>query len=729
MQSNSAVSTSLGKVEWYARRLKTMGAGELLWRAGRLARNWRLSLVDVDKMMGCHNAEEWQASLDTFRSRDDRPFLLSESIARRLANRAPDVATELIHAAQAAADLNFQFFGYPATRLPEPVDWNYDPIRDVRWPKIRADRLNHRVAGDGDVKWIWELNRLQHVPLLAQAHLLTGDSFFSCTAFEHLDSWIHQNPPNIGIAWRGAFEAGIRAISITAALQGLRNSPDLSVDRYRRLVGLLAQSASMCWQQRSRFSSANNHLIGEMAGLAVIAIAFPDLSESSRWERLAVGVLSTEAQRQILPDGVGAEQAIAYQVFTSELLHIVATMLTIRDRTVPTAITDAIARSGRFLTDLVGSEDPAPRFGDDDEGFALRLGPAPVRTVRDHLGIISTSAWGAFAVDAATESADGLWFEALAAENPTLAVGGKADAPVPSRSSFFARDGGLVVLRSENRRLTMDVGPLGYLSIAAHGHADALAVTLSASGMYLIGDPGTGSYYGHPSWRTAMRSTRAHATISIDDLDQSISGGPFLWTRHANVRVRRVDTSAGVIDAEHDGYSHLGVTHRRWLVDLPDGKATLIVDLISGAGEHKIRSSWPLHPSLDASPRPDGWAIYHADLQSLALHHAATVPFAHDDVRGDSERDLGWWCPRLESRDPAWWLSAVCTAPLPVAFCSLLTLNGEATITSISIELLDKRRIRVKWQESGSEHLVTIDADGAGVVSTSISDVMGRDGK
>jgi len=43
-------------------------------------------------------------------------------------------------------------------------------------------------------------------------------------------------------------------------------------------------------------------------------------------------------------------------------------------------------------------------------------------------------------------------------------------------ASLFAPHGGLVVLRTTARRLTMDVGPLGYLSTAAHGHADALAV-------------------------------------------------------------------------------------------------------------------------------------------------------------------------------------------------------------------------------------------------------------
>ena len=88
--------------------------------------------------------------------------------------------------------------------------------------------------------------------------------------------------------------------------------------------------------------------------------------------------------------------------------------------------------------------------------------------------------------------------------------------------------------------MTVDVGPLGYLAIAAHGHADALAVGLAVDGHDLVGDPGTGSYFAHPEWRTAHRSTRAHATVAVDDADQSVMGGPFLWTEHADgPRARR----------------------------------------------------------------------------------------------------------------------------------------------------------------------------------------------
>ena len=38
--------------------------------------------------------------------------------------------------------------------------------------------------------------------------------------------------------------------------------------------------------------------------------------------------------------------------------------------------------------------------------------------------------------------------------------------------------------------------PLGYLSLAAHGHADALSVTVSSGGSQPVVDPETGTYFG-----------------------------------------------------------------------------------------------------------------------------------------------------------------------------------------------------------------------------------------
>jgi hypothetical protein len=84
-----------------------------------------------------------------------------------------------------------------------------------------------------------------------------------------------------------------------------------------------------------------------------------------------------------------------------------------------------------------------------------------------------------------------------------------------------------------------------------------------------LADPGTYCYFGEPDWRRYFRSTVAHNTLELDGEDQSLSGGPFLWLRHAPARrIEVVTTDVGDCSrwsAEHTGYRVLDppATHYR----------------------------------------------------------------------------------------------------------------------------------------------------------------------
>src|SRR5262249_44714324 len=119
------------------------------------------------------------------------------------------------------------------------------------------------------------------------------------------------------------------------------------------------------------------------------------------------------------------------------------------------------------------------------------------------------------------------------------------------------RGGGLIV----------DAAPLGYLAVAAPGHAGALSFVLSGAGRPLLIDPGAYAYHTHPLLREYFRGTSAHNTLRVDGQDQSVSGGPFLWTDHASTRRLALELGTGIerLVAEHDGYRRLTapVVHRR----------------------------------------------------------------------------------------------------------------------------------------------------------------------
>jgi hypothetical protein len=710
------------KVAWYVRRLRSMGPAEIAWRASHAVRGLAERPADAPASrvrLRAGGTADWSALLADFRAGRGRPVLLDADRMARVAERCPEGAAALVNAADRVAEHRFTLLGYPEADLGPQLDWSQDPLAVYRWPAVAARQIDHRTTA-ADPKWIWELNRLQHLPWLAQAWLLTGEDRYAAAAFAHLDSWITQNPPGRGIAWRGAFEAGLRGASIAVAVQGLRHSPELTVERYRRIVALLEESARRCRRERSRFSSANNHLLGEMCGLAVVALLMPELASAAAWEREALATLATQAGRQILPDGAGAEQAIGYQLFAVELLMLPGELVRLRDGRAPQAIVDAVERSSAFLAALVGERDPDPRYGDADDGFAIRLDAAPVRTVRDHLAVAAAFTDSDLARRLGTPTTTAAWYD-LDRPSPRSAPGPGPAAP----TALHARDGGLVLLRARGRRVLMDVGPLGYLSLAAHGHADALSVTVSLDGHDIVGDPGTASYYGYPEWRAVHRSTRAHSTVTVDGTDQSSPGGPFLWTRHAATTVHAVDLDRGLVDAEHDGYRHLArpVGHRRWLLAPPDQDELLVIDLLTGPGRHDVRATWPLAPELDVRAVPGGHLCSRDGSDVVFLGYAAHAPSGGDvvveQVRGDERSGLGWWATRLERREPAWWVGAYREGELPLAMATLVAplTQGRAAAEDLAVRH-DGEAVRVTWRLGAVQRSVTVRVGAPGAVET-----------
>ena len=148
--------------------------------------------------------------------------------------------------------------------------------------------------------------------------------------------------------------------------------------------------------------------------------------------------------------------------------------------------------------------------------------------------------------------------------------------------------------------LVFDHGPLGYLSIAAHGHADALSVWLSMGDTPVIVDAGTYVYNSAPLWRERFRSSLVHNTLSIHQLSSSSTSGPFNWAAKADARLVSgyASTSREVV-AEHDGYlRNFGVRHRRRVSMSDEGGITIGDELIGALNPLPVQISFLINADL-----------------------------------------------------------------------------------------------------------------------------------
>jgi hypothetical protein len=260
------------------------------------------------------------------------------------------------------------------------------------------------------------------------------------------------------------------------------------------------------------------------------------------------------------------------------------------------------------------------------------------------------------------------WWPATTPDAASLAIGAllgrrmDGDVRPATRPSHFA-DAGLTVLRTapENEIwCRCDGGPHGYLSIAAHAHADALSVEVRHRGVPVLVDPGTYCYQGDPAWRAYFRSTIAHNTIELDGHDQSDSEGPFLWVRHAQSQVH--DSSTGPGDrqrwsASHDGYLALAhPAHHRRMVELDaDARTLRIVDQLESAASHGVRMAFHLGPSIDVVLTGDRAELCWEDDDGATVRAVLELPGWLDwtAYRGSTQPILGWYSPAFGHKLPA----------------------------------------------------------------------------
>lgn len=106
----------------------------------------------------------------------------------------------------------------------------------------------------------------------------------------------------------------------------------------------------------------------------------------------------------------------------------------------------------------------------------------------------------------------------------------------------------------------VDVGAIGPDYIPGHAHADTFNFVAQYDGRPLLVDTGI-STYEKGMIRDEERGTAAHNTVVVNGTNSSDVWGGFRVGQRAKVRL--LQDSESVIEAEHDGYRRFGVTHRR----------------------------------------------------------------------------------------------------------------------------------------------------------------------
>jgi len=614
--------------EWYLRRLSLMSAGEIGWRA-------RQSFVDlIDR--------QWPstAAVPARPSKVQLPPWPAPT-------RQDD---SLLAAAERILSGEVELFGEWRRLGEAPGAWSTDPVSGVRAPLTHGKFLDYRdVAVAGSARNTWEVNRHYQYVTLAQAWGVSGDERFRAGALRLIESWLRDSPYPLGINWVSALEHGIRLINWYLGSRLLGNWNDGG----EPLQGWLDSIYLHCRfieRNQSRHSSANNHLIGEMAGLYVAATAWPCWSESAAWRQQAKQILEREIERQVHDDGVSREQTTSYQVFVLQFALLAGLVGERAGDPFPAQYWSRLQRMTGFLRAIRNAGGRMPDFGDADDGMVFKFADdAAARRLDDLLD------WDGCLAGRVAEAADRRGAVAwLATGLGRAAAYPRNDAPPPR----VFPEGGYYVLgehfgTSREVSAVVDAGPLGFLSIAAHGHADCLSVVLSLGGREVLVDPGTYCYHSDPEWRDYFRSTAAHNTVRVDGVDQSLIGGAFMWLQKAVATVDCCDPPDAPVrlHAHHDGYRRLRdpVTHLRDVRFESVDRTLSVTDTIVCSADHRIERSWHFAESWHVRRDGPGRIIAESDGLVVVLELGAGSEV--ELYRGSLQPRAGWISRSFGSRE------------------------------------------------------------------------------
>lgn len=446
-------------------------------------------------------------------------------IAQFLRNNASFEA-QTVEKADKILNHRFNLLGSGDVDLGSAIDWHCDFKTGYRWPKKYCQLINRDISLRNylqykvDVKVPWELSRLQHLAVLGQAYWLNCDEKYTREFMSQVDSWISDNPPEIGVNWACSMEVSLRVVSLIIAYFYFESSSVVNKEFWERYFLLLYQSGVHIEEnQEVRYDGArNNHHLANCAAMLWLGLFFGHYNRrTTNWLKRGMSDLCTEMDYQVNPDGGNFEGSISYHRLALEIFLFTTILAEKNGLSFPGAFKIRLEKMCEFTASYTKQNGLAPQFGDADDGRFCFFSGYGMDDMRDHRSVLGAAGeyFGRddFREAAADKYLDGLWL---------FGRGGKtklASTACPDLAGY--PDTGFYIVRGSGMFLMLKCGCTGQKSKGGHDHNDQLSFELNINGVDLIIDPGSYVYTADKDLRQLFRSTAYHNVSQIGDLEQN----------------------------------------------------------------------------------------------------------------------------------------------------------------------------------------------------------------
>ena len=382
---------------------------------------------------------------------------------------------------------------------------------------------------DTDVKIIWEINRLQFLPLMAVDFLKTKDTKILNRITSIIKEWDSKNPYDVGINWYSNLEVAIRSISLLLTHILLYDHI-----KSKEIEELIFKHGYHVYKDINYTEKCipNNHLIGEATALYILGNIF-ESPESKKWIDKSKTIL-IDYLEHLRDDGTYKEASLSYHRFVLQIYLLVYLFaIKFQDNFIENPLTNKLVKAYIFLKSIEKPDGSFPQFGDWDEGVYYKLNNEPIGNYKyfvDTLGYI-----------VGNNDEKNLEVEILEQLFGNIKIGESYKNNFSDFNNVYRlfEIGKYGVYKDNNIYLFINNQEQIF-----HSHADGLSIELSLNGKNILIDSGTYNYNLDKELRQYFRSTRAHNTVYLG-LDQSTQIGSFRWIDQPKTSIRKLKKEIG----------------------------------------------------------------------------------------------------------------------------------------------------------------------------------------
>ena len=409
----------------------------------------------------------------------------------------------------------FLLFNSVQTDLGKNYDWVTNPDSGFHYDiKKHWTEIPDYSREAGDIKFVWEKSRFSYLydVMRYDYHFKEDQAEF---VFAEIISWIRSNPVNCGPNYRCSQEMSLRVMNWLFALYYYRNSPSLTNEVFDQVQHTIYWHMHHVYNNInfSRIAVRNNHAITETLALYLAGTFFPSMPRSDVWKKKGKSWFEEEIAYQVYEDGTFLQFSMNYHRVVVQLLTWAIVLSEKNGDKLSDAVYDRARKSVVFLrTCMVEENGWLPNYGANDGALFFKLSNGHFRDYRPQLDALAEVLGIDLVLDRREDAA---WY---GSGRPTTTWR-------PEDGVHTFAQGGYYVIREPQTLTFIKCG--SYKDRPSQ--ADNLHLDIWYKGENILPDAGSYKYNTDAGTMRYFSGTESHNTVMLDDKDQMLKGGHFIW--------------------------------------------------------------------------------------------------------------------------------------------------------------------------------------------------------